>query len=175
MWAVAQMKEGKKVKRNGWGGADEILTPLELANDLMFVDSDGKRKLMGLISIEATDWEIFNEKCKTCNGREEVTIHCPLGYPGCVVHHTKPCPDCEVEDKQTLSDKMVYSDVGICTRSKHYYEEDVKKAISNFIRKVDCIVRSFEFTKKHYRQANIGLYHKYINKEAKEIFGERLT
>ena len=69
MWAVAQMKEGKKVKRKGWEGAEDILTPIQLESDLMFIDSKGERKYVGLIGVEAIDWELVEDKPKSLSDK----------------------------------------------------------------------------------------------------------
>ena len=69
MWAVEQMKAGKKVRRKGWincpnwfMSVDNSMSSIELKE---IIDQSNQNMTYCILDIEATDWEIFEEPRKT--------------------------------------------------------------------------------------------------------------
>ena len=60
MWAVNQMKQGKKVRRNFWAEKSLYIKLIDDAGN-NFTYASGIIYSAGLDSIEATDWEIYEE------------------------------------------------------------------------------------------------------------------
>ncbi len=64
MWAVAQMKEEKKVRRKEWGKNVRVNLPGSSVICYSGCNGDDAKKAC-IDDVEATDWEIY-EECKFC-------------------------------------------------------------------------------------------------------------
>jgi hypothetical protein len=62
MWAVEQMKQGKKVRRNHWQNWEGFALHNADGIGLMFTNNRYMSDKISISDIEATDWEIFEEE-----------------------------------------------------------------------------------------------------------------
>ena len=168
--AVKAMKEGKKVWRNSTYAIGRYIFIDGKAPDIIYFQignepSTRERYYFGVNDIEATDWEIVEEKKERPKNilkipvknrtEEEHRRIMEYFYNGNVREYLLSMgefKDIPVEEKRTLSDKLgIFTDMDTINK-------DVKEAIKEFMTVM---------------KKGSSLY-AFIDKNAKEIFGERL-
>ncbi len=139
-WAIKQLKEGKKVRRKGWGNK----TLYGYGGDFIhFSDEGGDSNahfLNEVLSLEATDWEIYEEgyyECPNCKKKLDKSFmgkQCGCGY--WTYHHNCFKEGKKEIKKESLSDKIERIEFPNGVFHEVCYTDAVKEKIQNAKRRL---------------------------------------
>lgn len=183
LWAVAQMKEGKKVRRKYWALGAYMCSITDI-DDLRVYSNTGDRSNLNIKDIEATDWEVVEEKKKeppidipTITEKASERKYCPHCDTGVLHRHVVLVDKGFVnyllslgkfKDENTLSDKIKPGADGCC--ESHCVVEDVKSTLEEFM---DWLMKYLEECFEVGKGQHV-VDKETIKRKAKELLGGRL-
>ena len=171
--AVKELIKGNKIRRPDWS-ENSFMSGI---NPILFMGKENA--CFSAMQIEATDWEIVEDKKESERLLIENAMHTLvkdrtneqhnrlMKYYGGVRNYLLTMgnfKDVYIEDKKTLSDKGYYNEHG-CFDYRSYYEQDVKQ----FVEDITEVIKG-EFN----RGTGKGSSFEELKQKIKELAGERL-